>query len=216
MAEIDKEAFIAAVVHDLRAPLNACLMSLSLLELKASQPEEVLKTADVIRRNLDRQAQLIHDLGDILQIAGDGIELDVAPLDACALLEDVVEKHGQSAGETGVGVRWAGSPGACPVEADGERLAQAFRIVLETLSQAAGSSDCIDVAAERDGDSLRVNAALAAGPAADGDDERRRRRSAVQVAIAEHLVERHGGALETDSDGAPAGFTIRLPLRSAA
>ena len=71
MAEIDKETFAAAVVHDLRAPLNACLMSLSLIELKASQPAEVLKSVEVLRRNLERQALLIDDLADALVSAAE-------------------------------------------------------------------------------------------------------------------------------------------------
>src|SRR5690606_4822460 len=76
VGEIDKDALIATVVHDLRAPLNACLMSLSLVELKASEPAEVLRVVEVIRRNLERQAALINDLGDALQIVGGGLRLE--------------------------------------------------------------------------------------------------------------------------------------------
>src|SRR5690606_37399807 len=76
VGEIDKDALIATVVHDMRAPLNACLMSLSLIELKASEPAEVLRSVEVIRRNLERQAALINDLADALQIVGGGLRLE--------------------------------------------------------------------------------------------------------------------------------------------
>src|SRR5690606_24978793 len=93
VAEIDKEGFAAAVIHDMRAPLNACLMSLSLIELKASQPAEVLKSVEVLRRNLERQAVLIDDLGDALQIVGGGLELEPEAAD----LVDIAERAARDA-----------------------------------------------------------------------------------------------------------------------
>src|SRR5690606_13736010 len=124
VAKIDKEGFAAAVVHDMRAPLNACLMSLSLIELKASQPAEVLKSVEVLRRNLERQAVLIDDLNDALQIVGGGLELEPEAVDLVDVADTAARK---TAAAAAVQVDWAeGRPGPCPVTADPERLARAI------------------------------------------------------------------------------------------
>src|SRR5690606_36793941 len=131
VAEIDKEAFAAAVVHDMRAPLNACLMALSLIELKASQPAEVLKSVEVLRRNLERQAVLIDDLGDALQIVGGGLQLELEPAD----LVEIGRRAAESAAPaTGVEIGWATEPGPCPIDADSERLARAIGALLEIVA----------------------------------------------------------------------------------
>src|SRR5690606_8788182 len=131
VAEIDKEAFAAAVVHDMRAPLNACLMSLSLIELKASQPAEVLKSVEVLRRNLERQALLIDDLADALQIVGGGVELELEAADLVEIAKRAIESAGPV---TGVEIGWATEPGPCPIDADSERLARAIGALLEIVA----------------------------------------------------------------------------------
>ncbi|HEX5420122.1 MAG TPA: histidine kinase dimerization/phospho-acceptor domain-containing protein, partial [Gammaproteobacteria bacterium] len=68
MPKPDRYSLLASVVHELRAPLNACMMSVSLLELKAEEPEAVRRAAEVIRRNLEREAKLIGGLADVVQI----------------------------------------------------------------------------------------------------------------------------------------------------
>lgn len=213
VADIDKEAFIASVVHDLRAPLNACLMTLSLLELKASEPTEVLRAAEVMRRNLDRQAQLVGDLGDALQIVGGGIRLALGPIDLSEVVDEAIEDPPKIAADRGVAIRWAQPRRALRVEADAERLAQAFGTLVDIVAAFGERGDTLGVRAEGQGEAVRLEARLEREPrgtAAGEASGRKQKGFAMPLAIAQHIVERHGGAVQLD-ESLP-GFTLRLPL----
>src|SRR5690606_27546969 len=56
-----RDAFLSALSHDLRSPLNACVMWLDVLAL-APQPEKVRQAVEAIKRNLARQTKLISEL----------------------------------------------------------------------------------------------------------------------------------------------------------
>ncbi|HEX6993481.1 MAG TPA: histidine kinase dimerization/phospho-acceptor domain-containing protein [Gammaproteobacteria bacterium] len=203
MAEIDKEAFAAAVVHDMRAPLNACLMSLSLIELKASQPAEVLKSVEVLRRNLERQALLIDDLADALQIVGGGVELELEAADLVEIAKRAIESAGPV---TGVEIRWAANPPPCPIGADAERLARAIGALLEMVAADLPQGGHIALAvADADG---RVRLAISGAGAERAErGQTRRRRPVMRLTVATEIVARHGGRLELD-DGSAA---VELP-----
>lgn len=205
MSTIDKDALIATVVHDLRAPLNACLMSLSLAELKASEPAEVLKSVEVIRRNLERQATLINDLADALQIVGEGLRLERENVD----LEEIV-----SMAASGVQVPEGVGVGKEPVGsmrffADRDRLVRATETLIESVAAAARAGDRVVVSAGRTNGGLRI-AARITDRAGQGQEAPRRKRPEMRLLVAGEIVARHSGRLTLDED---AG-AIELPLDS--
>lgn len=57
------DARIAALTHDLRSPLNACLMWIDVLALQPS-PEKSAEGLAAIRRNLEKQMRLLDALVD--------------------------------------------------------------------------------------------------------------------------------------------------------
>ncbi|MBN1239664.1 MAG: HAMP domain-containing histidine kinase [Gammaproteobacteria bacterium] len=211
VAELDKDAFFSTVIHELRAPLNACLMSVNLLELKASQPDEVLRCAEVFRRNLDRQARLIQDLSDVLQIVSGGIELDTEAADLGELVGAAVERY-RGGAESALPVRWSGAE--LPVEADTERLAHVLDTLLEhqAAAAAAGQDEALAFAVEQEGAGVRLTLRrvppAGAGEAGDGAF-RDQKGFAVRLAVAEQVIAAHGGRLER----MPGGFALELPRR---
>ena len=62
------DAFLSSLSHDLRSPLNACVMWLDVLAL-APQPDKLTQAVDAIRRNLARQTRLVNDLNDAAKIS---------------------------------------------------------------------------------------------------------------------------------------------------
>jgi|GEM_PF-3556303 len=200
VAEIDKEAFAAAVVHDMRAPLNACLMSLSLIELKASQPAEVLKSVEVLRRNLERQALLIDDLADALQIVGGGLELDLEAAD----LVEIAQRAASAASAAGAEVAWVTKPPRCPVRADAERLARAIGALLEIVAAETPKGTRVALAVgEADG---RVRLEIGVAGAAEAPPAHRRR-PVMRLTVATEIVARHGGRVEVRE----ASAVVELP-----
>src|SRR5690606_18094823 len=111
---------------------------------------EVLKSVEVIRRNLERQALLIDDLGDALQMVGDGLDIELVAADL-AEIGDAAAKTIQSAAEVEIG--WAGPrPSPCPVSADAERLARAIGTLLEIIAAEGAPGGRIELSAvEADG-----------------------------------------------------------------
>lgn len=201
MTEIDKEAFSAAIVHDMRAPLNACLMSLSLIELKASQPGEVLKSVEVLRRNLERQAVLIDDLGDALQIVGGGLQLEPESADLVEIADRAALKVARG---SAVAVAWAeGRPQPHPLRADPERLARAIGALIETIASGASAGDRIELAASDAGSRIRLD--LRRGDRNEGAGAGKR--PVMRLAVAAEIVAAHGGRIELDD----ARASIELP-----
>lgn len=213
----DQNAFLASVVHELRAPLNACLMSVNLLELKASDPEVVLNSARVIRRNLDRQAALIRDLSDVVQIASDTVVLTHEPVRVGAIVDRVLEKTGSAAAERGVEVQRGRVDADARVETDSERAVQVIESLLEHLVAGSRAGERVDLEARRaDGAVVMTAARHASGGTASATEaepsaeERSRDQKgfAVRLLVAEYLIERLGGAVERAADR----FAVRLPL----
>lgn len=194
MAEIDKEAFSAAIVHDMRAPLNACLMSLSLIELKASQPGEVLKSVEVLRRNLERQALLIDDLGDALQMVGGGLELELEGADLVDLVDEAVRTIGRS---QELRIDWVGGrPGPCPVLADRDRLARAIGTALESIAGGLPPGGRIELGVTMANGRIRLDIGRAGAPSAEPSSARKR--PVLRMTVAHEIVEKHGGRLDAD------------------
>src|SRR5690606_4965781 len=154
VADLDKDAFLSTVIHELRAPLNACLMSVNLLELKASQPEEVLRCAEVFRRNLDRQAHLIQDLADVLQIVSGGIELDTETVDLQGMARAAAERL-RPGPEQSVDVSIEGGS-TLRAEADTERLARVFDTLLQHEAGMAGAGQTLSLRLSRAGPRARL------------------------------------------------------------
>lgn len=200
MSEFDRDAFISTIVHDMRAPLNACLMSLSLIELKVSSPGEVLKSVEVIRRNLDRQAGLIKDLADALQLLSDGsLSLDVETI----TLDDLVDSAAQDADlPEGVGLAPVqGAAGQMRVKADPERLGRALGALLENVAATAAAGDQIIVEIGQQGGKPVIAVRLARHASSSGGA--RRKAQAMRLAVAHEIVAKHGGKLTVgDESGA--------------
>lgn len=202
MAELDKDAFLSTVIHELRAPLNACLMSVNLLELKASQPEEVLRCAEVFRRNLDRQAHLIQDLADVLQIVSGGIELDTETVDLRALAGAAAERL-RTGTEQSIEVSFEGDP-SVHAEVDSERLGRVLDTLLQHEAGMAGAQT-LSLRLSKAGPRARV--ALRRIGGGDSTAVRDQKGFAVRLAVAEQVIDAHGGRLERADDG----FTVELP-----
>ena len=69
-----KDAFLSSLNHELRSPLNACVMWLDVLAL-APQPDKLTKAVEAIKRNLARQTRLVNDFNDAAKISSGGLEV---------------------------------------------------------------------------------------------------------------------------------------------
>jgi signal transduction histidine kinase len=186
------------------------MMSVSLLELKAEEPEAVRRAAEVIRRNLDREAELIRGLSDVAQIVSGEVKMRREPLGLGALVEGVLGKLQDAAAERGVDLLRGPIP-AASVETDSERAAQALETYLECLLASCETGERVSIEASEEGRCACIEAAVAAGAAGKARPAREQKGFAMRLLVAETLLERLGG----DGERGASGFCVRLPLAGA-
>lgn len=222
----EAEALLASFAHELRGPLNVCVMWLELLTLKAGEPQEVHKAAAVMRRNLAQQASLIRELDDIGRILGGGIELELAPVDLTALLARASDGWRPAAAERGIELSRRLPAAAVMVDADSERLLQALGYWFENALAATTRGGRIELTLERAGGEAEIRVEDNGVGLTDADaaqflarpleGARRQKTLGLRVVIAKHLIGCHRGSIEVASAGPDAGctWTARLPLKA--
>lgn len=101
-ANRSKDAFLAAVSHDLRTPLSAIL---GWTQLVRSQPDDRAlqdRAMKVIERSAHAQSRLIEDLLDISRIVAGQLTVDIEALDLLSTVDSALETVKQAAVERGV------------------------------------------------------------------------------------------------------------------
>jgi signal transduction histidine kinase len=223
-----KDAFLASLSHDLRSPLNACVMWLDVLAL-APQPDKLTKAVEAIKRNLARQTRLVNDLNDAAKISSGGLEVRLGPLDLVALVNANLDAWQLLAIGKQLSFHSSIEPESANVTADSERLLQALNHLVENGVASTPAGGRLD---------LRVRSAQGAciveiedtGTALSAEDAanlfvplwrapasaKARPGIGLGLAVAHHLIVKHGGTLTATSGGSGARFTVALPLLASA
>ena len=122
-----KSAFLANMSHELRTPLNAILGFSALLQRDAAIVGRDREHLDIINRSGAHLLGLINDILDISKIEAGRVELQIAPLDLGALVDDLAGMMGQRAREKGLALRLERSSRAPRhIRGDATRLRQAL------------------------------------------------------------------------------------------
>lgn len=241
MASRSKDRFLAVLGHELRAPLNPVLMSVSTLLDDEELAPRLRPTLEMIRRNVAMEARLIEDLLDLSRIGRDSMRLDFRPIDAHESIRQSTESfHGELAADGLELVVDLKAP-AHHVRADPARLQQVIGNLIQNavkFTPAGGTitvrSRNVDAAGDGNGDHphgarLRlVVEVVDTGMGFEaqilprifeafeqGDDPLRRRSAGLGLglAISRSLAQAHGGTLTAASPGKGKGssFTLELP-----
>jgi signal transduction histidine kinase len=223
-----KDTFFASLSHELRSPLNACVMWLDVLAL-GPHPDKVPKAVEAIRRNLGRQTRLVNDLIDAAKISSGGIEVHLEPLDLTALLKRNVDTWQLLAIAKQLSFEHQLEPTAARVQADSDRLLQVLNNLIENAVDNTPAGGHVTLTLRNAGDVCLIEVedtgvGLSADDAASlftpfwrsPGNTHSHKGLGLGLAIAHHLVTKHGGTLAAASDGLGAGtvFTVSLPLRT--
>jgi signal transduction histidine kinase len=221
-----KDELIAMVSHELRTPLNAMLGWVSLLNSGKLDAEAQRRALEVIERNARAQAQLIDDLLDSARVASGNLRLELRPVDLAQVVEKALDAMYPSAEAKSVAVTAdldrplevaAGDPG---------RLQQVVSNLLSNAVKFTPGGGTIEVSLKREGSEARItvrdtgDGIVAAflphvfERFSQGEGRGQSGGLGLGLAIARHLVERHGGAIGAESrgEGQGATFTVSLPL----
>jgi signal transduction histidine kinase len=229
-----KDEFLAMVSHELRTPLNAMLGWVVLLNSGTLDADAQARALKVIERNARSQAQLIDDLLDVARIVNGNLRLQPRPLDLSQVVEKALDAMHPAAAAKSIAVEAdLDRPLEMPA-GDPDRLQQVVANLLSNAVKFTPADGCITVRLRRDGAEAwltvrdsgcgidptflpHVFERFRQGGQGEERDERRQGGLGLGLAIARHLVERHGGSIAVDSPGEGEGttFTIRLPLSQA-
>ena len=222
-----KDEFLATLSHELRTPLSAVLGWSRMLAGGQLDPGKTKQAVDAIERNSQAQAKIVDDILDLARGMGGNLRLEMKPCDLVAVVNRAVEAV--SPGAVGKMVRVdVRAPEPVPIVGDPNRLQQ---VVWNLMSNAlkftpSGGSVTVDIAATEGHAELQVSDTGVGIPAAflpyvfdkfrqaDASTTRQHGGLGLGLAIARHLIELHGGAIEARSagEGAGATFVVRLPL----
>lgn len=223
-----KDEFLATLSHELRTPLNAMLGWVRLLRSGTLDEVTARRGLEVVDRNVNHQAKLITDLLDISRIISGKLTLEMAVVDLTATVASVVEAMRPSAEAKSVAVTSLLTPGAMPVDGDGERLSQVVANLLANAVKFTPSGGRVTVRLERMGDRARLGVGdtgkgisgeflphiFERFRQADGSSTRAEAGLGLGLAIVRHIVELHQGSVHAESagEGKGATFTVDLPI----
>jgi PAS domain S-box-containing protein len=225
-----KDEFLATLSHELRTPLNAILGWTEMLRSGELPADRVRHAIDVISRNARLQAQLIEDILDVSRIITGKLELDRRPLAVPNLVETAIAAVQPAAEARQITFQTRLGDVLPVVEGDPKRLHQVLTNVLANAVKFSNERGRIEVQVDPGDEQIRIEVRdHGAGIApeflphvferfrqADSRSTRSYGGLGLGLAIARHLVELHGGAIQAESGGLGQGTTVivSLPLGS--
>jgi PAS domain S-box-containing protein len=225
-ASVSKDEFIATLSHELRTPLNAILGWATVLERSPDNPETVAKGVEIIKRNTHAQTQLVDDLLDMSRIIAGQMRPDFQAIMPMPFIEAAVEALRPTAEARELRLEIMLDPRAGPINGDPGRLQQVAWNLVSNAIKFTPQGGRVQVSLERVNSHIEINVAdtgIGIEPEflphlferyrqADSSMTRKHRGLGLGLAIAKHIVERHGGRIEAKSPGSGQGSTFRVQL----
>jgi signal transduction histidine kinase len=207
----------AGLAHEVRNPLNSASLQLTLLERRLARGEgaaDVLPIAAIIKSEIDRLDRLVRDFLAFSQPR----PLDVAEVDAGALLAGIVELIAPVAEAGGVKLATEVAPALSPLAGDVERLRQVLlnltRNAIEAMHERGGTLtlraraavDAVELDVEDDGPGFSEEL-----PVFDAFFTTKEQGTGLGLSLVHRIVTDHGGTIRVQSRPGRTCFTLRLP-----
>jgi signal transduction histidine kinase len=219
--------FLAMLSHELRTPTHAILGWAELLKSRDVDDETFAHGLGAIQRNARLQAQLVEQLLDFSRIKTGSFSLDAQKIALLPTLEAALETMMPQALAKNIKLQAQLNPSPCWVVGDSFRLQQVFTNLLSNAIKFTPCGERIEVLLTRHEASAEVKVSdTGRGISAEflpyifesfrqaGNGQGSEYGGlGLGLAIARHLIERHGGQISADSRGEGQGaiFTIHLP-----
>jgi signal transduction histidine kinase len=223
-----KDEFLATLSHELRTPMTPILGWAQILQRIALGNPRILQAADVIERNALSQTRIIDDLLDMSRIMSGKIGLEMASYDIAATLASAIETVRGVAESRGISIDVEADPELPPLTGDRQRIEQVLWNLLSNAIKFSSDGGEVRASVRREGNSVEVAVAddgkgitaeflphvFERFRQADSSVTRVHGGLGLGLAIAQQIVELHGGSVEVSSGGAGQGatFIVRLPI----
>ncbi len=222
-----KDEFLATLSHELRTPLTTILGWSELLLQRVDASSPLYKGLGVIANSAMAQKRLISDMLDLSSMLLGKVQLEVEVLDLRDLLTEALRAQELVAEGKALAMRLVLPEQAAWVLGDATRLQQVLWNLLSNAIKFTPAEGSVVVTLDEDGGHWSISVAdsgdgiapeflrhlFSRFRQADGTTTRRHGGLGLGLAIAQQLVELHGGAVAASSEGHGRGatFTVRLP-----
>lgn len=220
-----REEILAIVSHDLRNPLNALVLSASVLGISALAPQE-RKLVDSMARAADRMQHLINDLVDNARVESGQFALHRESCSAASLIAEAAELFAEPARDKQVQVNVESED--FRIDVDRERVLQVLGNLIANALKFSPPGSEISVSARRGESSARFEVADE-GPGIAPEQQPRlfdrywqgsERSEAGSVGlglfICKQIVDAHGGTIGVASSvGRGSTFWFEIPVPAA-
>jgi two-component system phosphate regulon sensor histidine kinase PhoR len=219
-----KKDFITNVSHELRTPLTSIKGFAE--SLNPGSDETSRRAVGIIRKNTDRLIAIVQDLIVLSGLEEKGTALEREPVAMRGLLARVLNDFQPRARDKGIALDLHAEEGLPEIPADSFRLEQLFQNLIDNALKFTDKGR-VAVAIRRDGRFLAVEVRdsgigipeehlphiFERFYVVDKARDKRLGGTGLGLAIVKHIVLRHGGTIEVESQpGRGTAFTVRLPL----
>jgi len=225
-----KDEFLTTLSHELRTPLAAILGWTRLLRSDGLDPERRATALEIVERNVLAQTKLIDDMLDVSRIITGKLALTIRPTSLVTVIRAAMESMRPAAEgkQIDMGFEDRIQEGDDRMSGDPDRLQQIIWNLVSNSIKFTPPHGRVTIALSRfeGGFAIEVRDTGAGMTIdflahafdrfrqADSSTTRSQGGLGIGLAIARHLTELHGGAIEAESAGAGLGsrFVVKLPL----
>jgi PAS domain S-box-containing protein len=228
-----KDEFLAMLAHELRNPLAPIRAGLELIRLAGSSAASVERVRSIMERQVGHMVRLIDDLLDVSRITSGKIQLHRATTPLADLVNAAIEANRAALDTARIELRVDLPDQPCLLYVDPTRIVQVLSNLLHNAGKFTPSGGHIDVCARCRMSEISTESELELTVSDDGigiatdmlprvfelfaqAEQRGAVRSqpglGIGLALAQRLVEMHGGRIEAASKGLDQGSTFRIVL----
>lgn len=216
-----KNDFISSVSHELRTPLTAIKGWAETLNSGGVDPETTHKGMGVIIKESERLSGMVEELLDFSRIQSGRFKLTMSKLDLVAELSDAVLMFTERAKREGIDLIYEEPMDIFPIIGDANRLRQVFVNIVDNALKYSDSGDTVTVLAQIQENEIQITVKdTGCGIAAEDLPKVKtkfykanstRRGSGIGLAVADEIVNMHGGSLSLESEE-NVGTTVQIVL----